>query len=84
MTQIRLSKKPNLPSGVISKDKFMSEFWLPLELRGLRAGNTLSILRMLCEWSGSRERQELLGRSKMVSQMEKVTDCKTALLLLQV
>ena len=61
----------------------MSEFWLLLELTRLREGNTLSILRMLCGWSESRDGQELLGRSKMVSQMEKVTDCKTALLLLQ-
>lgn len=61
----------------------MSEFWLALEIRGLREGNILSILRMLCGWSESREGQELLGRSEMVSQMEKVTDCKTALFLPQ-
>lgn len=34
---------------MISKDKFMSEFWLALEIRGLREGNILSILRMLVD-----------------------------------
>lgn len=62
ITHIRhIAKTLNIP--VISKDKFMRAFWLPLELRGLREGSTLGILKRLSEWSGPGEGQELLGRS---------------------